>query len=100
MPVFGVPEKRESARLRLIHCLKILHCKTSSRSVVTIRKDEHILTVVTPDTNHRTAGNKILRARISVQVHTRPDERSRLIKLGIALGQAIEKLITLVTIYR
>ena len=30
------------------------------------------------------------------QVHTKPDERSRLIKLGKALGHAIEELITLV----
>ncbi len=40
--------------------------------------------------------NKILRARIPGQVHTKPDEQSRLIKLGKALGQAIEELITLV----
>ena len=47
--------------------------------------------------------NKILRSRIPGQVHTKPDERSRLIKLGKALGQAIEELITLVapsTFYR
>ncbi len=49
------------------------------------------------------AGNKILRARVPGQIHTRPDERSRLVKLGKALGQAIEELITLVaplTFYR
>ncbi len=47
--------------------------------------------------------NKILRSLIPGQVHTKPDERSRLIKLGKALGQAIEELITLVapsTFYR
>ncbi len=47
--------------------------------------------------------NKILRARIPGQVHTKPDERSRRIKLGNALGQAIEEQITLVapsTLYR
>ena len=47
--------------------------------------------------------NKILRSRIPGQVHTKPEERSRLIKLGKALGQAIEELITLVspaTFYR
>jgi putative transposase len=47
--------------------------------------------------------NKILRARVPGQIHTRPDERSRLVKLGKALGQAIEELITLVhpsTFYR
>ena len=47
--------------------------------------------------------NKILRSRIPGQVHTKPDERSRLIKLGKALGQVIEELITLVapsTFYR
>ena len=32
--------------------------------------------------------NKILRARIPGQVHTKLDERSRLVKLGKALGQA------------
>ncbi len=47
--------------------------------------------------------NKILRSRIRGQVHTKPDERSRLVKLGKALGQALEELITLVapsTFYR
>ncbi len=47
--------------------------------------------------------NKILRARIPGQIHTKPAERSRLIKLGKALGQAVEELITLVspaTFYR
>ena len=47
--------------------------------------------------------NKILRARVPGQIHTKPDERSRLIKLGKALGQGIEDLITLVapsTFYR
>ena len=47
--------------------------------------------------------NKILRARVPGQIHTKPHERSRLVKLGKALGQAIEELITLVapsTFYR
>jgi hypothetical protein len=47
--------------------------------------------------------NKILRARIPSQVHTKPDERSRLIKFGKALGQAVEELLTIVapqTFYR
>ena len=47
--------------------------------------------------------NKILRARIPGQVHTKPHERSRLIKLGKALGQAVEELLTIVapqTFYR
>jgi putative transposase len=43
------------------------------------------------------AENKILRTRIKGQVHTRPDERRRLLQLGKALGQAIEELITIVT---
>ncbi len=49
------------------------------------------------------AENKILRARVSGQIHTKPDERSPLVKLGKALGHAIEELITLVapsTFYR
>ena len=41
--------------------------------------------------------NKILRARIPSQVHTKPDERSRLIKFGKAIGRAVEELITIVT---
>ena len=41
--------------------------------------------------------NKILRARIPGQVHTKPDERSRLIKFGKAIGRADEELITIVT---
>lgn len=47
--------------------------------------------------------NKILRARIPGQVHTRKDERSRLIKFGKALGRAVEELLTIVspsTFYR
>jgi len=47
--------------------------------------------------------NKILRGRIPGQIHTKPEERSRLLKLGNALGHAIEELITLVspsTFYR
>lgn len=41
--------------------------------------------------------NKILRARVPGQIHTRPDERSRLLKLGKALGRAVEELLTIVT---
>ncbi len=47
--------------------------------------------------------NKILPAHIPGQIHTKPPERSRFLKLGKALGQAIEELITLVapsTFYR
>ncbi len=47
--------------------------------------------------------NKILRARIPGQIHTKPDERSRLIKFGKALGRAVEELLTIVspsTFYR
>jgi putative transposase len=47
--------------------------------------------------------NKILRARIPGQIHTRPHERERLIKFGKLLGRAIEELITIVspsTFYR
>jgi len=41
--------------------------------------------------------NQILRARIPGQVHTRPDERDRLLKFGLPLGAAIEELISIVT---
>ena len=41
--------------------------------------------------------NKILRARIPGPIHTKPEERQRLLKLGKALGRAIEALITIVT---
>lgn len=41
--------------------------------------------------------NKILRSRIPGQVHTKPAERERLLKLGRNLGRAIEELITLVS---
>lgn len=40
--------------------------------------------------------NKILRSRIPGQVHTKPAERERLIKLGKQPGRAIEELITIV----
>jgi putative transposase len=49
------------------------------------------------------AENKILRARIPGQIHTRPAERERLLKLGKVLGRAIEELMTIVspaTFYR
>lgn len=41
--------------------------------------------------------NRILRARLPKQVHTRKGERERLLKLGKLLGRAIEELITIVT---
>jgi putative transposase len=47
--------------------------------------------------------NKILRARIPGVIHTRPEERERLIKFGKAIGRAIEELLTIVspsTFYR
>ncbi len=47
--------------------------------------------------------NKILRARIPGQIHTKPEERERLLKYGKAIGRAIEELITIVspaTFYR
>ena len=47
--------------------------------------------------------NKILRARVPGQIHTKPEERTRLLKLGKAIGRAIEELITMVspaTFYR
>jgi putative transposase len=44
------------------------------------------------------AENKILRARIPGQIHTRDHERETLIKLGKKLGKAIEELITIVSV--
>ena len=41
--------------------------------------------------------NKVLRARVPGQVHTRPGERARLLQYRKALGRAIEELITIVT---
>lgn len=41
--------------------------------------------------------NKILRARIPGQIHTRPEERERLLKYGKKVGRAIEELIGIVT---
>ena len=41
--------------------------------------------------------NKILRARIPVQIHTTKTERERLIKFGKAIGRAIEELITIIS---
>ena len=42
--------------------------------------------------------NKILRARIPGQVHTKPDERRRLVQLGKALGRGVEALLTIVSV--
>ena len=47
--------------------------------------------------------NKILRARVPGQIHTKSEERQRLLKFGKALGRAVEELITIVnpaTFYR
>jgi len=47
--------------------------------------------------------NRILRARIPGQVHTKPAERERLLKFGKLIGRAIEELMTIVspaTFYR
>ncbi len=47
--------------------------------------------------------NKVLRARIPGQIHTRREERERLLKYGKVIGRAIEELITIVspsTFYR
>ena len=47
--------------------------------------------------------NKVLRARIPGQIHTKPDERARLLKFGKVIGRAIEELMTIVspaTFYR
>jgi putative transposase len=47
--------------------------------------------------------NKILRARIPGQIHTKPAERERLLKFGKVIGRAIEELMTVVspsTFYR
>ena len=41
--------------------------------------------------------NKILRARIPGEIHTRAAERERLLKYGMKIGRAIEELITIVT---
>src|SRR5664279_5611424 len=42
--------------------------------------------------------NKILRSRLGGAVHTRPEERHRLIEFGKVLGRAIEELITIVSV--
>ncbi|MBI1346272.1 DDE-type integrase/transposase/recombinase [bacterium] len=47
--------------------------------------------------------NKILRKRVKGEIHTRPEERQRLLEFGKSLGRAIEELITIVspgTFYR
>lgn len=47
--------------------------------------------------------NKILRKRIKGEIHTKPEERQRLVEFGKALGHAIAELITIVapsTFYR
>lgn len=47
--------------------------------------------------------NKTLRARIPGQIHTKPEERERLLKYGKPIGRAIEELVTIVspgTFYR
>lgn len=38
-----------------------------------------------------------MRARLLEQIHTRKEERERLIKFGKAIGRAIEELITIVS---
>ena len=43
------------------------------------------------------AENRILRNRISGEIHTKPAERTQLLKYGKSLGKAINELITIVT---
>lgn len=70
-----------------------------------------LLTLIASSTDHELAKyvqflkeeNKILRKRIKGEIHTRPEERQRLIEFGRTLGRAIEELITIVspsTFYR
>ena len=44
------------------------------------------------------AENALVRARLPVEIRTRPAERERLLALGVPRGRAIESLITLVTL--
>ena len=58
---------------------------------------------LTPCIEYLEEENKILRARIPGQVHTKPEERKRLLKLGQVLRKAFEELVTIVkpaTFYR
>ena len=41
--------------------------------------------------------NRILRARIPGEIHTKPHEQERLLKFGKIIGKAIEELIGIVT---
>jgi len=63
-----------------------------------------LLTLIASATNRELARylqflkeeNKILRSRLSEQVHTTPAERQWLVHFGKGLGRAIEELITIV----
>ncbi len=41
--------------------------------------------------------NQILRSRLGQEVHTRPEERRRLLKFGLPLGDALKSLISIVS---
>ncbi|WP_339749979.1 integrase core domain-containing protein [uncultured Rubinisphaera sp.] len=64
-----------------------------------------LLAMIASSTNNELANyveylkieNKILRARIPGQIHTKPEERERLLKYGKVIGRAIEELITIVS---
>ena len=43
------------------------------------------------------AQNEILRSRLGQEVHTRPEERRRLLKFGLPLGDALKDLISIVS---
>lgn len=43
------------------------------------------------------AENEILRARLGPEIHTRPEERRRLLKFGLTLGPAVKDLISIVS---
>jgi len=43
------------------------------------------------------AENEILRSRLGLEVHTRPEERRRLLKFGLPLGGAVKHLISIVS---
>ena len=41
--------------------------------------------------------NEILQSRLGKEVHRRPDERRRLLKFGLPLGESIKHLISIVS---
>ncbi|TWT60683.1 hypothetical protein Pan54_13970 [Rubinisphaera italica] len=85
-------------------CIRLFHI-TEYNHTMTAKIFHPLLAMIASSTNNELAKyveylkveNKILRARIPGQIHTKQEERERLLKYGKVIGRAIEELISIVS---